>query len=250
MGELQERSVLPADLGVEGVRAFTTLRNGGVSQTPFASWNMGGHTGDDPQAVTENRARLQALLDVEAEPVWLDQVHGNTVVAAHDAAIGVEADAAWTDRPGVPCVVMTADCLPVIMTSRRADCVAVVHAGWRGLAAGVIENTLASLPVAATELSVWLGPAIGCDAFEVGEDVREAFFRSLGASQAESCFTPLGQRKFNADLVALARVILESHGVGRVTGGKWCTYTDSGRFFSYRRDRDTGRMASVVLIDP
>lgn len=250
MGELPGRSLLSAELGVEGVRAFTTLRTGGVSRPPFASWNMGQHTGDDARAVSENRRRLQVLLGVDTAPLWLNQVHGTTVVAAHEAAIGVEADAAWTDRPGLPCVVMTADCLPVIMASRRADCVAVAHAGWRGLAAGVIENTLASLPVAAEELSVWLGPAIGSGAFEVGEDVREAFFRSLGAARAEGCFISLGQDKFSADLAGLARIILLDHGVRRITGGDCCTYADPGRFYSHRRDRNTGRMASVVLIEP
>ncbi|MDX1697006.1 MAG: peptidoglycan editing factor PgeF, partial [Thiohalobacterales bacterium] len=185
-----------------GVRAVTTTRNHGVSTGPFRSMNPADHVGDDPAAVRENRARLASQLGLPSEPAWLRQVHGTRVVDAAGAAMSTEADASWTDRGGVVCAVLTADCLPVLLCDREARCVAAIHAGWRGLAAGVIEATVAALPTGDTELLAWLGPAIGAGAFTVGEEVREAFVaHDPGAREA---FSPGPADRLQADLYRLA----------------------------------------------
>ncbi len=230
------------------VSAVSTTRRGGVSTPPYESLNLGSSVADASEHVDENRRQLQQQAGMPRQPLWLQQVHGRQVVAAHEAADGVEADAAWTDRPGVPCAVLTADCLPVLFCDRAGTRVAAAHAGWRGLAGGVLEATVDSLAVDSAEVMAWLGPAIGPDAFEVGEEVRQRFLAlDPGASSA---FRPSPDGRWLADLYRLARRRLNGLGVKDVRGGGLCTYTDSQRFFSYRRDGETGRMATVIWLKP
>lgn len=232
------------------VRALVTTRAGGLSIGPYASLNLGTGTGDDQPKVRENRRRLRALLP--AEPRWLRQVHGTDVVCADTVGEPCAADASWTAAPGVVCAVLVADCLPVLLAERHGRVVAAAHAGWRGLAAGVVENTVAALGaagVAPRDLVAWLGPAIGPDAFEVGGEVLEAF-RSVDHS-APAAFRPgRGQSgRWLADLYMLGRQRLARAGVHEVRGGGLCTMSDPARFYSYRRERATGRMAALIWID-
>ncbi len=230
------------------VRAVTTLRTGGVSAAPFDSFNLGDHVTDDPAAVRINRARLRAHLALPAEPLWLTQVHGTQVVDAAASVAGTQADGSVTRRAGEVCAVLTADCLPVFLCDRAATVVAVVHAGWRGLAAGVIEQGLAAMGVPAREVLAWLGPAIGPQAFEVGDEVRQVFVAENPA--AHSAFRANAAGRFFADLYALARLRLAKAGVTSVHGGGFCTYSEGERFFSYRREGVTGRMASLIWLQP
>ena len=230
------------------VRAATTLRWGGVSRAPFDSFNLGDHVTDDPMAVRTNRARLRDHLALPAEPLWLTQVHGTQVVDAAVSVMGTQADASFAREAGVVCAVLTADCLPVFLCDRAASCIAVVHAGWRGLAAGVIEQGLAAMGVSPGEVLAWLGPAIGPEAFEVGGEVRQVFVAEHPA--AHSAFRANAAGRFFADLYALARLRLEAAGVASVHGGGFCTYSEGERFFSYRRDGVTGRMASLIWLQP
>lgn len=227
-----------------GVRAIQTERGeAGASQPPFDAFNLADHVGDAPAAVAANRAALRASLALPAEPGWLRQVHGARVVAL-PAGAGAEADAAWTDRPGVVCAVLTADCLPVLMTDDDGTVVAAAHAGWRGLAAGVLEATVAALPVPPARLRAWLGPAIGPTAFEVGPEVRAAFLQQ-DRGDATAFRAGRGDRWW-ADLPVLARRRLLRCGVGRIDGGTWCTVSEPGRWYSHRRDGRSGRMASLI----
>ncbi|MFA5530542.1 MAG: peptidoglycan editing factor PgeF [Thiohalomonadaceae bacterium] len=229
------------------VRAAVTTRAGGVSVGPYASLNLGDHVGDEPAAVVENRARLVQVLRLPAEPRWLKQVHGTCALDAAAAIGGCEADAAFTALPGVVCAVLTADCLPVLFCDRAGTRVAAAHAGWRGLAAGVLERTMDTLGTAPADVLAWLGPAIGPQAFQVGEEVRTAFVSQDQA--AATAFRPHGEGRWLADLYALARLRLSRHGVAAVYGGGLCTFSDPARFFSYRRDGATGRMASLIWLD-
>ena len=230
------------------VRALSTTRLGGISKGPYASLNLGDHVGDDPRCVAENRERLRLGLGLPAAPNWLRQVHGCEVVVDGDPLEDCQADAMVTGRPGQVCAVLTADCLPILLADRAGTRVAAVHAGWRGLLAGVIEAALARLAVPPEALLAWLGPAIGPGAFEVGAELREGFLAKDW--QAEAAFIPQGPNKWLADLPLLARQRLASHGCGGVWGGGYCTYQDAGRFYSYRRDGATGRMASLIWIEP
>lgn len=229
----------------EGVRALTSLRGGGVSRKGYAGLNLAHHVGDDPAAVRENRDRLMRAAGVPVEPCWLEQVHGTHAIDADDWQPGVEADAAFARYPDVVCAVLSADCLPVLLCARDGSAVAAIHAGWRGLAAGVIE-------AAANELGeggfiAWLGPAIGPQAFEVGAEVRDAFIATdAGAAAA---FRPSPAGRWLADIYLLARRRLQIVGITEVYGGGECTYTDAARFYSYRRDGQTGRMASLIWRD-
>ena len=227
------------------VRAVQTTRHGGVSLAPYDTLNLGTHVGDDPLAVAANRNRLQAL--VPGEPVWLEQVHGTAVVSAEAAGCLPVADACVTRHAGAVCAVMTADCLPVLLCDRHGRVVGAAHAGWRGLADGVIEAAVAAMDAPPADILAWLGPAIGPDAFEVGPEVREIFLRQ--DASAASAFIPHGTR-FLADLYRLATLRLNALGVRQIHGGGFCTYRDAGRFFSYRRDGRTGRMASLIWIAP
>jgi len=227
------------------VGAAATTRSGGVSEGSFASLNLGDHVGDDPAAVAENRRRLTEALDLPGEPAWLAQVHGTRVVAARPGGTSAEADAAVTREPGVVCAVLTADCLPVLLASRRGDEVAAVHAGWRGLANGVVAAALQAMETAPAELLAWLGPAIAQPAFEVGSEVRERFVERDVVNAA--FFAPNDRGRWQADLAGLARRELEAAGV-TVSGGGFCTHDETERFFSYRRDGDCGRQATLVWI--
>lgn len=223
------------------VHALVTTRAGGVSAGPYAGFNLGDHVGDDPAAVAANRAALRRHLP--AEPVWLRQVHGIRCVDAA-AARDTEADAACARAPNVVCAVLTADCLPLLLCDAGGTAVAVVHAGWRGLAAGVVESAVAALGVPGQDLIAWLGPAIGPDSFEVGDEVRAAFVAQDPAAAA--AFVPHGAGKWLCDIYRLARQRLARLGVRRLAGAESCTVRERERFFSYRRDGATGRMASLI----
>lgn len=252
-----------------GVRAAFTLRRGGVGRPPFDSLNVGAHTGDDPRAVAENRRRIREALALPADPTWLQQEHGAAVVVLERVATVAgqqeelpretapsyeppRADAAVSDQPGRVCAIQVADCMPVLFATRDGSAVGAAHAGWRGLAAGVLEATVAALGAepcrtAADGLIAWLGPAIGPEHFEVGEEVRAAFIEPDAG--AVGAFRRNARGRWQCDLYALARRRLAAAGVREVYGGGWCTYADVSRFFSYRRDGRCGRMAALVWIE-
>lgn len=229
------------------VRTLVTTRAGGFSSGRYAGFNLGDHVGDDPADVLRNRARLDQIAGVNVP--WLKQVHGVEVVDwdAPPAVALPQADAALCRSRGRACAVLTADCLPVLFCDRRATVVAAAHAGWRGLAAGVLETTIARMGVAAGDVIAWLGPAIGPAAFEVGDEVRAAFLADCAAA-APAFRAGAREGKWMADLFALARLRLERAGVGSIHGGGVCTYADEARFYSYRRDGETGRFASLVWL--
>lgn len=227
------------------VRATVSTRAGGVSQAPFDSLNLGDHVDDDPAAVAENRRRLVAAHG--CQPAWLSQVHGIEVVEADPSRIAV-ADASWSATPGIACAVLTADCLPALFCDRAGTRVAAAHAGWRGLVGGVLEATLDKLAVAPEDVLVWLGPAIGPQAFEVGAEVREAFLAQH--AETEAAFAPSrNEGRYMADIYQLARIRLAARGVTAVYGGDFCTFSDTERFYSYRRSSRTGRLSSLVWLD-
>lgn len=230
------------------VKALQTTRLGGVSQGVYASLNMGEHVKDDPMHVARNRQLLNAFLP--SEPVWLNQVHGTRVIDAALSSCLESADAAFTERKQVVCVTMTADCLPVLLCDTQGTVVAAVHAGWRSLCDGVIEATIQAMlakqpALKAEQILAWLGPAIGPQAFEVGREVRAQFMAK--APQAEQAFVPHGD-KWLGNLYLIAQQRLQVLGVSHIYGGSECTYTDEARFFSFRRDGDTGRMASLIWL--
>jgi len=227
------------------VKSFITARAGGVSSGPYATFNLGDQTADDASAVQENKRRLACWMP--APPRWLRQVHGASIVCADAIRAPVQADAAFTSSPGVVCAVKIADCMPVLLCDRAGTRVGIAHAGWRGLAAGVIERTVEALAGPSDALIAYLGPAIGPDAFEVGEDVRSAF--CIGDVRAEAAFRPLRAGKWLADLFSLARLRLSRCGIDDVYGGGLCTYSDPSRFFSHRRNPITGRMAAFIWLD-
>ncbi len=235
----------PAWPAPANVRAASTTRIGGVSTDDFASLNLGARTADEPDAVARNRVLLAATLQLPAEPAWLEQVHGTRVVAARDHA-AVAADAAWSKTAGEVCVVLTADCLPVLFCDRAGTVVAAAHAGWRGLVGGVLEATIAALKSPPTSLLAWIGPGIGATAFEVGDEVKQVFVAADPG--AEGCFEPSPAGRWQADLEGLARRRLAAAGVEGVYGGGWCTYSDAERFYSHRRAASTGRMASLIWL--
>lgn len=227
------------------IRAYTTTRQGGCSQPPYASFNLADHVGDDPNAVSANRKLLRQKLNLPAEPLWLTQVHGtHTVVAEKTITPYCSADASYTTEFNRVCVVLTADCLPVLFCDREGTQIAIAHAGWRGLAAGVLESTLAHFNTPPPNILAWLGPAIGATAFEVGNEVREAFIHYL--PHVIQAFKAHGTGHWWADLYLLARQRLNHYGVTAIYGGNFCTYTHAEHFYSYRRDKMTGRMASLL----
>ena len=223
------------------VRACVTTRAGGASRPPFDSFNLGDHVEDDPAAVASNRQRLEDLIG--CRPAWMSQVHSALAVRADPQTLP-QADANWTDQRGIACCVLTADCLPVLFCDRAGTRVAAAHAGWRGLASGIIEATVAAMNVAPSELLVWLGPAIGPDAFEVGPEVREAFV-AVHAQAADAFRPSANPGRFMADICRLASIRLAALGVHDVHGGGYCTVSDP-RFYSYRRTPRTGRFASLI----
>lgn len=228
------------------VKSFMTTRVGGASQAPWTSLNLGDHVGDDAGHVAANRAHLRGQLP--AEPVWLRQVHGVRVIElGHEPA--PEADAGFTRDSGQVCAVLTADCLPVLFCDRAGSIVAAAHAGWRGLAGGVLEATVAAMQVAPGDILAWMGAAIGPQAFEVGDDVREAFVSQHPGADDAFLPHPAGQAgKWLADIYRLARIRLQHAGVDVIHGGERCTFNEPGQFYSYRRDGVTGRMASLVWL--
>ena len=225
------------------VQAAVSLRGGGVSNGPYASLNLGDHVGDEPAAVAENRRRLRGALQLPADPHWLRQVHGKRVVRAA-AEERPEADAVWTSEAETVCAILTADCLPVLFCDDSGQHLAAAHAGWRGLCAGVLEATVAALPVAPARLMAWLGPAIGPQAFEVGPEVREAFVAHAAA--AAEAFVAQAGGKYRADLPQLARQRLAAVGITRIYGGRECTVQGAPHYFSHRRDGRSGRMATLI----
>ncbi|NRP10125.1 MULTISPECIES: peptidoglycan editing factor PgeF [unclassified Marinobacterium] len=230
------------------IKALCTTRQGGVSSAPFDQLNLGDHVGDDPQAVLDNRQSLLNSLSLVKPAQWLKQVHGVEVVEAYSDQQIREADACYTTEPGVACVIMTADCLPVLFTNRSGSKVAAAHAGWRGLAEGVLEQTLSQFDDP-SEVMVWMGPAIGPDAFEVGQEVYDRFVDDLAQSRDAFKPSPSHNERWVADIYQLARLRLNRAGVRQIFGGGLCTYTDSERFFSYRRQAQTGRMASLIWME-
>lgn len=238
--------VLPDWPAPANVRAVCSTRFGGVSTAPFDSLNLGQHVNDSVDAVHENRQRYQQLAKMPAPPVWLQQVHGCEVLTLNRlSAADALADAAFTTEPGVVATVMTADCLPLLLCDSAGTQVAAIHAGWRGLCNGVIEATLAKFAAPETVM-VYLGPAISQAAFEVGAEVRAAFLAQ--SAEAAQAFKPGAGAKFFADLYLLARQRLQQQGVSQIYGGHYCTYQQPQLFFSYRRDGQTGRMASSVWL--
>jgi len=228
------------------VRALSTTRLGGVSAGPYASLNLGEHVGDDPKSVAVNRERLQERLGL-AKLRWLKQVHGIRVIA-DGGSMEEAADASVTRQAGTACVIMTADCLPVIFCDKYGTKVAAAHAGWRGLSAGVLEAALKSMDVAPKDVLAWMGPAIGPQAYEVGDEVRDAFVRH-SAQAAQAFMAGKVPGKWWCDLYGLARQRLEAAGVASIHGGGLCTFSDEQRFFSFRRDGQCGRMATLVWLE-
>jgi YfiH family protein len=242
-----------------GVRAAFTLRSGGASVPPWDSLNLGMHVGDDPLAVAANRRRVAQALSLPAEPCWLAQVHGTGVHEVERVGLVADArvadvpvvdpplaDAAVTRRRGAVLAIQVADCLPVLLASEDGAVLGAAHAGWRGLVAGVVERTVERMGHPPARIVAWLGPCIGPQQFEVGEEVREAF---LAAGDAPGAFRQSPAGRWLCDLPAIARSRLQRLGVERVAGGEWCTVADPVRFFSHRRDRLTGRMAALLWHD-
>jgi YfiH family protein len=230
------------------VRALSTQRRGGVSAAPFESLNLGAHVGDSGEAVGENRRRLCTTAGLPAEPVWLSQQHGTNVLdldGAHDAPAG--ADASFTRRPGRVCAILTADCMPVLLASDSGAGVAAAHAGWRGVAAGVIEATVRALALPPQSLLAWLGPAIGPVHFEIGAEVRKELLRA--DPEAEAAFEQNARGRYMANLAALVRRRLKRLGIARIYGGDACTYAAPEEYFSYRRDGRTGRQATLIWLE-
>jgi len=242
---LPEHLIIPDWPAPANVKSLQTTRIGGVSIAPYESFNLGDHVGDAPLAVERNRMLLNTLLP--SEPVWLEQAHGTIVANADTAGCLPQADACIARHPSAVCVVMTADCLPVLLCDTHGSVVGVAHAGWKGLASGVIEAAVEEMAVAPQNLMAWLGPAISQQAFEVGEEVRAAFVAMQ--PQSASAFIPGQNGKWYADLYALARLRLNALGITTICGGGYCTYRERERFFSYRRDRVTGRMGTFIWLE-
>ena len=235
----------------DNVEAVFTTRNGGFSSGAYASLNLGDHVGDDPEIVSRNRMLLHDMLP--SAPNWLKQVHGKTVINADDdCAIPCHADASFSRHPGSVCAVLVADCLPILICDHEGTLVSAIHAGWRGLAAGVIEQAVSEMSAAnrgSPRLMAWLGPAIGPDHFEVGDEVRRAFIaQDMLSIQAFRRSGALPARKWLADLFLLARLSLNRAGITEIYGGTECTFSNRERFFSYRRDGTTGRMAGLIWL--
>ncbi|MGO9716065.1 MAG: peptidoglycan editing factor PgeF [Steroidobacteraceae bacterium] len=228
------------------VCALSTQRGGGVSAAPYATLNLGDHVGDLSAAVAENRRRLRIAADLPAEPRWLAQVHGIRVADLDVGGSTASADGAHTRRPGRICAILSADCLPLLFAAESGEAVAAAHAGWRGLAGGVIEATVRALALDPGTLLAWLGPAIGPRHFEIGAEVREELLRGDGG--AEAAFTPNARGRFMADLQALARRRLARLGIERIYGGGECTFSHPDKYFSHRRDGRTGRQATLIWL--
>jgi len=229
----------------ENIRCITTTRMGGYSQQEYSSLNLGDHVKDDVKNVEKNRQLIKQDLQLPDNPVWLEQVHGSSVLSlGRDTPIHINADAAYTNEASVVCAVLTADCLPVTFCDQVGEHIAVAHAGWRGLVNGVLENTLQAMPIANEKIMCWLGPAIGPRVFEVGDDVIDQFVAKDGMQK--NAFVKQSNEKYLANIYQLAMNILTKHNVKNVYGGDHCTYSESDTFYSYRRDGETGRMATLI----
>lgn len=229
-----------------GVHACCTTRTGGVSAAPFDSFNLALHVGDDATRVTQNRELLRQQLELPTEPCWINQTHGTQTVTL-EREVTRDADAAVTRVPGTIAVVMTADCLPILLSNRDGSEVGAVHAGWRGLQAGVIQSALAAMKSPNRQLLAWIGPGISQACFEVGDEVRAAFMDAI--QDAQTCFSAHGEGHWLCDLGGLAERVLKAQGVAEVCRDSYCSYRDADRFYSYRRAASTGRMASLIWIN-
>jgi len=227
------------------IRAATTLRTGGFSQAEFSSLNPAEHVQDNPEDVLKNRRQIKQMLALPSVPVWLQQTHSVDVICADQADQAFVGDASYTRKKNIVCTVLTADCLPLLLCDLQGSTVAAIHGGWRGLLNGIVENAVAKMPD--TELLAWLGPAIGSQCFEVGQDVYDLF---VNKSRQFSCaFTQQSGDKYLADIYHIARIILNGAGVQKIYGGQFCTVTETEHFFSYRRDGRTGRMATLIWME-
>lgn len=230
---------------LDNVHAATTLRTGGLSQSTYHSFNLAQHVGDDADRVADNRGIIAEMLQLPAEPFWLTQVHGNKVIRAERNPAQEEADASFTDHAGVVCSILTADCLPILLCNKQGTRIAAAHAGWRGLLAGIIDRTVDKFQ--GQEILVWLGPAIGPKSFAVGADVYDSFANK--SVKYRAAFSQCKKAKWLADIYHLAEINLLELGVREIYGGQYCTYSDAERFYSYRRDGETGRMATLIWRD-
>lgn len=231
------------------IHAFTTLRDGGVSRAPYASFNLGDHVEDEPSAVKKNRDLLVERFGLPQFPLFLSQIHSTRVIRLPYPGEDIKADAVYTDKPGQVCLVMTADCLPVLFTSKKGNEVAAAHAGWRGLCDGVLEATMQQFQCPRDEIIAWFGPAIGPTAFQVGPEVVAQFIAQ--DAQAERAFVAdsASAGKYLGNLYQIAEQRLQRMGVMQISGGEHCTYTERDKFFSFRREMKTGRMASLIWFD-
>lgn len=243
---LSDTLIIPDWPAADNVRAISTTRLGGESISPYDSLNLGTHVGDTPAAVSRNRDILLQQAALPASPMWLNQVHGTDIVIANEWHDNVEADAIYSQQADQVCAIMTADCLPVLFTDKQGTQVAAAHAGWRGLLAGVLENTIKQFHGKREDILVWLGPAIGPQQFEVGQEVYDAFTHH--SLRAEDAFVATDTEHYLANIYQLAKQRLWASGIEHISGGDFCTVTEQQRFFSYRRDGVTGRMASLIWI--
>jgi YfiH family protein len=227
------------------IHAAATLRSGGVSQGTFNSLNLGLHVNDEPENVYKNRRIISRMLDLPSEPVWMEQVHGIDVIKADQSKQIEKADASYTDQENTVCAVLTADCLSILLATTDGNKIAAIHAGWRGLLSGVVANTVNTMGT--INLVAWLGPAIGADCFEVGQEIKDSFIKK--SEKFTQVFTKTNEKKYLADIYKLAKIELASVGIKQVYGGGFCTVTDKERFYSYRRDGETGRMATLIWRD-
>lgn len=238
--------IIPDWPAPETVKALSTTRSGGFSLSPYNSLNLGTHVDDEPNTVIKNRDYLVDAAQLPASPRWLNQIHSTRIINSTDWQFDIDADAMISQQENHICTIMTADCLPLLLCNKQGDIVAAIHAGWRGLAAGIIEKTIAEFRCNPQDILVWLGPAIGPNQFEVGVDVYQTFTEH--SAKAAQAFQQVDVSHYLADIYLLARQRLIALGVSAIFGGDLCTVSDKQRFFSYRRDQITGRMASMIWI--
>lgn len=244
---MQKCYITPDWPAPNNVKALVTTRNTGVSNHPYKSFNLALHVGDNPAHVLENRHKLQQLTGAQLRFQWLNQVHGNKIIQAAPSCGEQTADAIYTHKSEMVCAVLTADCLPVFFCDSQGSQVALAHAGWRGLATGILENTIDTFSIPTSDLLVWLGPAIGPQKFEVGDDVRNTYLSI--SKEFSKAFLPIKHGYWYADIYMLATIKLNMCGVEAIYGGKYCTFTDQNLFYSYRKEGVTGRMASLIWMD-
>ena len=238
--------IIPDWPAPKNIKALSTTRHGGFSLSPYDQLNLGTHVGDDKLVVRKNRQHLTQLANLPESPRWLEQVHGTHIINSRDWQADIKADAVFSQHANHVCPVMTADCLPLLLCNQQGDTVAAIHVGWRGLAAGIIEKTLDLFSCNHADILAWLGPAIGPTQFEVGQEVYDECVSS--GLDATNAFIKTDEQHYHADIYSLARQRLQGNNVDKIFGGDLCTVSDEERFFSYRRDGITGRMASMIWI--